>query len=140
MTSIDLSGKVALITGGTGGLGLRVARWLIDNGYMVLKEPADGKRYLATVDWSKTRAYAVGLVGIFLNLAGREEHGIVQPGEEADRLKEELVEKLVRLLVELSQPENPWIEKITGLARSMDCYAWENLIEAYDRELEQLAR
>ena len=54
--------------------------------------------------------------------------------------QEELVEKLVRLLVELSQPENPWIEKITGLARSMDCYAWENLIEAYDRELDQLAR
>jgi predicted AlkP superfamily phosphohydrolase/phosphomutase len=46
------------------------------------------------VDWSRTRAYAVGLVGMFLNIEGREAHGIVKPGEEAAALKVELKEKL----------------------------------------------
>ena len=39
----------------------------------------------ATVDWSQTRAYAVGLIGMFLNIRGREADGIVEPGAEAER-------------------------------------------------------
>jgi predicted AlkP superfamily phosphohydrolase/phosphomutase len=74
--------------------GVDLNRWLIDNGYMKLKEPPAGKKYLATVDWSQTRAYALGLTGIYLNLAGRERQGIVQKGEEAESLREELCKKL----------------------------------------------
>ena len=50
--------------------------------------------WLQAVDWSKTRAYAVGLVGVFINLQGREEQGIVQPGAEYESLKSELIGKL----------------------------------------------
>ncbi len=78
--------------------GIDLNRWLIDNGYMTLKAPPDGKRYLATVDWSKTRAYAQGLAGIFLNVAGRESQGIVQPRAEANALREELCAKLTGLV------------------------------------------
>jgi len=78
--------------------GIDLNRWLIDNGYMTLKEPAGGRRYLATVDWSKTRAYAQGLAGIFLNLEGREAQGIVRRGDEADALREELCGKLSGLV------------------------------------------
>jgi predicted AlkP superfamily phosphohydrolase/phosphomutase len=46
-----------------------------------------------SVDWSKTKAYGLGLNGLYINLKGREEHGIV--GEhEKDDLIDELVAKL----------------------------------------------
>ena len=35
------------------------------------------------VDWSQTKAYAVGFGGIYLNLAGRETDGVVSPGNES---------------------------------------------------------
>lgn len=78
--------------------GIDLNRWLIENGYMALKEKPNGRRYLATVDWTRTRAYAQGLAGIFLNLKGREAQGIVEPGTEADQLREELCAKLTGLV------------------------------------------
>jgi predicted AlkP superfamily phosphohydrolase/phosphomutase len=75
--------------------GVNLNAWLLANGYLHLKEEHDGSEaWLGSVDWSKTRAYAVGLVGIFLNVRGREAHGIVEPGDEAASLKAELAEKL----------------------------------------------
>ena len=53
--------------------------------------------------------------------------------------QEELVDRLVRLLAELPLPGNPWHDRIRQLARAMDRYAWPNLIDAYDEELEGLA-
>jgi predicted AlkP superfamily phosphohydrolase/phosphomutase len=57
--------------------------WLAREGYLALKP--DVKRedagYLDYVDWSKTRAYALGLGGIYVNLRGREREGIVSPAE-----------------------------------------------------------
>ena len=45
--------------------GVNLNRWLLDHGYLVLKEGCDGSsEWLQDVDWSRTRAYAVGLVGI----------------------------------------------------------------------------
>jgi predicted AlkP superfamily phosphohydrolase/phosphomutase len=73
--------------------GVDLNRWLVDNGYMTLKEPPKGRKYLATVDWSKTRAYALGLTGIYLNLAGRERHGVVKEAE-AQALRREICGKL----------------------------------------------
>ena len=49
------------------------------------------------VDWSRTRAYAFGLGGFYLNIKGREALGIVEPGREAERLKQEIIEKLSAL-------------------------------------------
>jgi len=78
--------------------GVDLNRWLIDNGYMTLKKPANGERYLATVDWSKTKAYALGLAGIYLNVSDRESQGIVAEGQEANDLRAELCEKLSGLV------------------------------------------
>jgi len=74
--------------------------WLAKNGFMTLKsdDPEAIKAPLfRSVDWSRTRAYAVGFCSIFLNLKGREGHGIVSPGEEAETLKRELAGKLSSL-------------------------------------------
>ena len=75
--------------------GVNLNAWLLQEGYLHLKEDADGtSEWLQDVDWSRTSVYAVGLVGIFLNIKGREEHGIVAPGEEVEKLKMELQQKL----------------------------------------------
>jgi predicted AlkP superfamily phosphohydrolase/phosphomutase len=79
--------------------GINLNAWLLANGYLHLKEGHDGSsEWLRDVDWSKTRAYAVGLTGMFLNLAGREGEGIVEPGEEAQALKAEIIGKLSGLM------------------------------------------
>jgi predicted AlkP superfamily phosphohydrolase/phosphomutase len=46
------------------------------------------------VDWSRTKAYVLGLTGMYLNIAGREAEGIVQPGKQVEDLKAELAAKL----------------------------------------------
>ncbi len=75
--------------------GVNLNAWLLANGYLVLKPGTDGKGdWLRDVDWSKTRAYALGLAGLYLNVKGREAQGIVAPGEDAQRLKDELVARL----------------------------------------------
>src|SRR5436190_12806708 len=61
---------------------------------------------LEDVDWPRTVAFAKGNYGqIFINLRGREDHGIVEPGTEYERVMREVTEKL-RALVDpaTSQP------------------------------------
>lgn len=75
--------------------GVNLNAWLLENGYLTLKEGTDGStEWLRDVDWSKTRVYSLGLSGMFLNLKGREGEGIVERGAEAEALKAEIIEKL----------------------------------------------
>ncbi len=74
--------------------GFNLNTWLKDNGFLTVKEDASGADMLQDVDWSKTKAYAVGFGGIYLNIEGREAKGIVKPGE-AEALKKEIAEKLL---------------------------------------------
>jgi predicted AlkP superfamily phosphohydrolase/phosphomutase len=75
--------------------GINLNAWLEEAGYLTLNEGADGtSEWLREVDWSKTRAYALGLTGIFLNIQGREGEGIVDPVKEAGDLRNEIAERL----------------------------------------------
>jgi predicted AlkP superfamily phosphohydrolase/phosphomutase len=76
--------------------GIDLNRWLEKNGYLKLEDGQD-KRDMTTVDWTQTRAFALGLGGIFLNLKGREAHGIVDPDQGASQLREEIAAKLADL-------------------------------------------
>ena len=71
--------------------------WLVQNGYIKLKDRAetDSGEPFANVDWSRTRAYGLGLNGLYINLQGRERYGTVRPGAEADALIKEIKEKLL---------------------------------------------
>ena len=81
--------------------GVNINSWLHQNGYLALKEGlTESEDYFQGVDWSKTKAFTLGLTGIFLNIKGRESQGIVEPGEEEQALKEELLEKLQGLMDE----------------------------------------
>jgi predicted AlkP superfamily phosphohydrolase/phosphomutase len=78
--------------------GVNLNQWLLREGYLVLKPGTDGRsEWLRDVDWTATRAYALGLTGMFLNLAGREAHGVVTAGAAAAQLKAELIGKLREL-------------------------------------------
>ena len=86
--------------------GFNTNTWLVENGYMALKTPgAEEKTYnldqlfgqgsfFPNVDWTRTKAYALGLGQIYLNLRGREKNGILEQGPETDRLLEEISRKL----------------------------------------------
>ncbi|UCC54725.1 MAG: alkaline phosphatase family protein [Anaerolineaceae bacterium] len=52
----------------------------------------------ADVDWSRTVAYSLGNVGqVYLNVAGREPQGVVQPGEEYEQVRGQIMERLAQL-------------------------------------------
>ncbi|HZI64987.1 MAG TPA: alkaline phosphatase family protein, partial [Thermoanaerobaculia bacterium] len=80
--------------------------WLVEKGYLVLKGNALRQNLEAlfsrgafweAVDWSKSRAYAMGLGDVYVNLRGREKDGIVAPGEEYESLRAEIVRGLLLL-------------------------------------------
>ncbi len=67
-------------------------RWLLEQGYLVKKDGA-GNSSLTNIDWNKSRAYALGLNSIYLNLQGREGQGIV-PLEQIENTVNEIKSKL----------------------------------------------
>ena len=75
--------------------GVNLNSWLHREGYLVLEPGSDGRaEWLREVDWSATRAYCVGLTGMFLNVKGREARGTVEPGADATALKAEIMNRL----------------------------------------------
>lgn len=77
--------------------GIRINQWLINNGYLTLKEPASNPTAFSpdSVDWSRTRAWGEGgyYGRIYLNVQGREPDGIVKP-EEYDTLRDTLIDAI----------------------------------------------
>jgi predicted AlkP superfamily phosphohydrolase/phosphomutase len=91
--------------------------WLVMNGYMSLKTGVqvkdrnvemlfDSGQFWENVDWSHTRAYAMGLGEMYINVKGRESQGIVNPGPEYDALKAELKSRLVTM-TDMETMEHP---------------------------------
>jgi len=111
--------------------------WLVKNGYMTLSSEK-GKEYKLedlfgkgefwpNVDWQRTKAYALGLGCIYMNLKGREIYGIVKAGDEYNDLKKEIVTKLKNL-------RDPATGKrvIVDVYKREDIYKGEYLKEAPD--------
>jgi predicted AlkP superfamily phosphohydrolase/phosphomutase len=82
--------------------------WLVEQGFMTLQGQAPGEKKLTdlfggggtfweNVDWSHTRAYAMGLGQIYINLKGREGRGIVSPGAESNAIQDDIVARLMVL-------------------------------------------
>ena len=70
-------------------------RWLVDAGYMVFEPGEQGADALfAGVDWAQTKAYALGLNGVFINQQGREPQGSVSVAD-TDALKGKIAEQLL---------------------------------------------
>ncbi len=109
-------------------------RWLIDHGYMVLTADTgtltlqdlfdDNRLLFKNVDWSRTKAYALGLGNVYINLKGREAHGCVNPGPEYDAL----MARLKKELPEMVDPD-------TGGKPVFAVYTRDELYKGYDPNL-----
>jgi predicted AlkP superfamily phosphohydrolase/phosphomutase len=87
-------------------------------------------KFFDGVDWSRTKAYAVGLGQIYINLRGREGQGIVAAGAEYKALQDEIAVKLV----ELTDPDTG--EKIfRAVYRRDDIYKGEYIRNAPDLQV-----
>ena len=91
--------------------------WLVNNGYITLSGESSSNEAFANVDWSRTRAYGLGLNGLYLNLRGREREGIVEPGAQADALLKEIKDKLLAV----HDPQNH-VVAITRVDRASEVY------------------
>ena len=74
--------------------GIDLNRWLEENGYLKVHEGRRAEEHLTGVDWSQTRAFAIGLTGIFVNTKDKFAQGIVDGGEEAEKLRAEIAQRL----------------------------------------------
>lgn len=102
--------------------------WLERNGYLTLNYGKEtGSLLTGDIDWSRTRAYALGFNALYINLRGREGNGIVSPGAERDRLVKELADKLAAI----KDPENE-AAVIKRVHRREDVYAGPYLDRAPD--------
>ena len=105
--------------------------WLVRNGYMALKAEG-GKQadlemlfgqgeFWPNVDWSRTRAYSMGLGEIYLNVRGREGQGIVAPGAEYEALRSEIQAKIKTL-----------VDPATGKLPVKNAYTREEIYGSFD--------
>lgn len=92
--------------------GINYNTWLVKNGFMTLRQGSStgGKtledlfdkgelgEFFRYVDWSRTRAYAMGLGNIYINLMGREPQGSVVPGRDYEETRASIALKLEDLV------------------------------------------
>lgn len=89
--------------------GVNLNTWLVSKGYMTLRGARRGApptladlygagTFWDDVDWPKTRAYAMGLGQVYVNLQGREGQGAVAPGADYDALVATLAADLKGLI------------------------------------------
>jgi len=112
-----LDGKTALLVCSDHGFasfrrGVNYNTWLAKNGLMTLKGAMGGSGktledlfdkgetagFFKNVDWSRTKAYALGLGNIYVNLLGREPRGSVAPGREYEEVRDAIVAGLEGLV------------------------------------------
>lgn len=88
--------------------------WLRDNGYLGVIDPAlrEDPGLFGNVDWSRTRAYGLGLNGLYINVRGRERWGIVQKQD-----RKTLVDEIASRLLSTIDPQTGQAAVTKALAR-----------------------
>ncbi len=118
--------------------GINYNTWLVKNGYMTLRQGTStgGKtledlfdkgelgEFFRYVDWSRTKAYAMGLGNIYVNLMGREPQGSVVPGREYEEVRSAIVQRLEAL-----------VDPQTGEKPVRRVYRREEIYAGYDPRL-----
>lgn len=85
-----------------------IRKILADAGYMTIIQDDTG---IERIDWSRTKAVPQRSCYIYLNVKGRDPHGIVEPGEEYERVRDEII----ALLMDYTDPAS---------GRKPFCFAW----------------
>jgi predicted AlkP superfamily phosphohydrolase/phosphomutase len=74
---------------------VNINTWLAKEGYIeLLPDWKPEKEYFESVKWSGTKAYALGINGLYINLRDRERYGTVGPGREYKDFVDEIASKL----------------------------------------------
>ncbi len=110
--------------------------WLYQHGFLALKGKTRARNLeqlfdrdvrrvdvFSGIDWSRTKAWAMGLGSIYINLVGREPQGVVMPGEEYD--------EVVRQIREGLEAE---VDPATGLRPVFRVYTRDEIAGQYDAE------
>jgi predicted AlkP superfamily phosphohydrolase/phosphomutase len=99
--------------------------WLLERSQ---KTVAKKLIYVGTsqISWQKTRAYVYSASGIRINLKGRDQYGIVEPGEEYEQLRDEIAQGLM----DITDADRRKIMK--AVYRVEDLYGVSDLPEAPD--------
>ena len=114
--------------------------WLREEGFLVLKDDARTGSVLTppsadghtpdwektSIDWSRTKAYGIGFNALYLNLAGREHHGIVTAAR-----RDEVLDAISERLRAYRDPEGgrPVVRRVD---RGTEVYTGERLGDAPD--------
>ncbi len=78
--------------------GINLNTWLYDKGYIARNITSRrAPEIFPYVIWRKTKAYALGLNGVYVNLKGRERDGIISPGKEYNELLDQLKADLLAM-------------------------------------------
>ena len=114
--------------------GVNLNTWLKQNGFMTLRqESVEGKtledlfdkgelgEFFKYVDWSRTKAYAMGLGNIYVNLLGREPKGSVAPGREYDEVRDAIARGL-----------ESFVDPQTGERPVLKVYRREEMYRGFD--------
>lgn len=115
--------------------------WLVQEGYLAVKGERTSMKtldnlFLGTgqfwenVDWSRTKAYALGLGQVFINVRGREGQGIVAPGDEYRQVVDELSARLMTL----KDPSNG-TSIVSGVYKRDDIYTGSYVKDAPDLQV-----
>jgi predicted AlkP superfamily phosphohydrolase/phosphomutase len=112
--------------------GVNLNSWLRDHGYLRLKAGARAEApFFEDVDWSGTRAFALGLGGIYLNIAGREGQGIVESGPDSKALKRSIIQGLCELREVTGESPIRTVYETSNLYRGPYLSAAPDLIVGY---------
>lgn len=83
------------------------------------------QQFMESIDWRQTKAYSLGMGGIFINLEGREPQGIVKPAD-YKRVREELIAEFLKL----KDPEGQ--KPVSQVFRKEEVYWGKHLDSAPD--------
>lgn len=136
MNTIDLNTTTLLVCSDHGFASFRYQfhtnTWLVQEGYLKLKKNVLGQRMkledLQTgitpfqyVDWENTKAYALGLGMIFINLEGREPEGSVK-AEEYEAVAQEIAARL-----------EAYVDEATGMNPVKKVFFRDDIYSDYDQ-------
>ena len=127
--------------------------WLLDHGYSKLKNRFDREaaNFFENTNWSETKAYGLGINSLYINTKGRESDGIVESGDEFEKLREELKTRLSeardpdtgeRIIRGIYRPDELYSGEFTEMAPDLVvCYnehyraSWDTILGGYPQEV-----
>jgi predicted AlkP superfamily phosphohydrolase/phosphomutase len=114
--------------------------WMVNEGFLAIRGQRTDQKNLSNlflgggqfwenVDWSRTKAYAMGLGQVFINLKGREGQGAVDP---ADYKK--VVDELAARMMTVTDPNNG-ARIISAVYKRDEIYSGEFIKDAPDLQV-----